>query len=177
MGRLLSVRHGQTDYNIQRRYTGQTEISLNQEGLQEAEALAEKLMEYPISMIYCSPMIRTRQTISPYLQKKDVKISYRDELKEINMGVYSGYTVDEVRVKYPEMFAAHRPEGAENREQVEGRLFPLIDEIIKKHRDDTILIVAHGYIQRCIFDYFMKPSDEEFLAFRTGNCVITEYEM
>lgn len=175
MGLLLSLRHGQTNYNLEQRYTGQTDITLNETGMQEARDLAERLEKYPIDVIYCSPMIRTKQTIAPYLEKHPTKIIYRKELMEICMGCYQGHTFSEVKELFPEMYAANRALGSESHEQVWARLFPLLDEIKETHQDETVLVVTHGFIQRCIYKHFKNPDEETYQKFRALNCLITEY--
>ena len=62
MGRLIVVRHGETAYNAEGRYTGRTDIGLNEEGCMQAKILAEKLKTVPIDIIISSTLKRARET-------------------------------------------------------------------------------------------------------------------
>lgn len=62
MGKLIVIRHGETDYNVQKRYAGRTDVKLNGNGVCQAKAAAESLKQYPVDIIMSSPLKQALQT-------------------------------------------------------------------------------------------------------------------
>ena len=152
MTTFVLLRHGQTDWNILRRYQGLTDIPLNYTGEQQAHIANEKLRSFHFDAVYCSDMDRAKTTarialegIFPYEQ-----VLFDRRLRERSFGTYEGgpYDTDKLPEKYrimmdadPENFSF--PEG-ESLMDVEKRIRPFYDEIRKKHPNECVLLVAHG---------------------------------
>ena len=101
---LYVTRHGETDYNVQKRYTGSTDIPLNAKGIYQAEELANKLSDIKFDIIVSSPLLRAKQTAEIIQKSYDVPIDIINEFSEINVGVYEGLTREEAQMKYPEVW-------------------------------------------------------------------------
>ena len=100
MGKLILVRHGQTEMNAQNLYFGKLNPSLNDLGISQAYQAKEKLLNIDYDNIYSSPLERARQTaeICNYLDKD---IIFDSNLEEINFGIFEGLNFKGISEKYP----------------------------------------------------------------------------
>ena len=100
MGKLILVRHGQTEMNAQKLYFGKLNPPLNDLGICQAYEAKNKLLNIDYDNIYSSPLERARQTakICNYLNKD---IIFDSNLEEINFGIFEGLTFKEIAEKYP----------------------------------------------------------------------------
>src|SRR5437762_12807356 len=98
---LIAVRHGETEWNVQRREMGQLESSLTQRGIQQAEAIGRRLSGISFHALYSSDLGRAVQTaeIIAAVCQKDVRLD--SGLRERHMGILQGLTWEEIRTKFP----------------------------------------------------------------------------
>ena len=94
---ILLVRHGETEWNKERRYQGQVDIPLSIIGKQQAALVAESLEGRKIDVIYASDLKRAWQTASAITQKNGLDISSEPRLREMGFGVLEGLTWDEAQ--------------------------------------------------------------------------------
>lgn len=161
MTRLYLVRHGQTTFNAERRIQGQMESQLTEGGERQAIKLHDKLKNVHFSSLYVSPMIRTRKTAELLTEGWGLLPVYRDELKEILMGDWQGMLVSEIEEKFPtelEVFW-HHPEDfsrptCETYAQVRERAALLMEELVKTHPGENVLVVTHGALLKTLYTYF-----------------------
>ncbi len=166
--RLLLVRHGLSSFNRERRIQGRNDLStLTTEGQRQASKIGKVLSNLPINTIYSSPLKRAASTTVNILAEysKELKPIFDDGLLEIELGPWSGMTADEVKDKFPEIYKTWRTQPEElvlSRE--DGSEFKPIQELFKQaekfierllkyhslEKDETVLIVAHNAILRCI---------------------------
>lgn len=147
---IYLIRHGETDWNRERRIQGQTDIPLNALGVRQAEALAERLKSIPFDVIYTSDLGRVVQTseIVAAAQGRDVPVVPAPELRECNYGLWEGLTRDEIAQRFPADWnawvssgAAGKPTGGEAYSNLVNRAGLLLDRI--KGEEGTILISTH----------------------------------
>lgn len=159
MTTLVLLRHGQTDWNLKHRYQGVTDIPLNALGELQARQANEYLKKFEFDAVYCSDLDRAQTTAR--LALKNIfpyeKIMFDRRLRERNFGVYEGgpYDKEYLPAEYrtsmeadPENFKF--PEG-ESLNELKMRLEPFYREILERHPDDTVLLVAHGSLLSMIF--------------------------
>ena len=152
MTTLVLLRHGETDWNLHHRYQGITDIPLNSTGEEQASQANEYMKAFHFDAVYCSDLDRAKTTAR--LALKNVfpfeEIQFDRRLRERNFGTYEGGPYDKVDLpaEYriameadPENFKF--PEG-ESLNDVKNRLEPFYREILKKHPEETVLLVAHG---------------------------------
>lgn len=164
------IRHGETNWNKEKRAQGQMESVLTTDGLRQAENLKLRLQDIPISEVYCSSSVRTRQTADVLFGGAEsdsdrLPVLYCDRLKEIHMGPWEGQLYSELQVKYPEQFHAfwHEPEnfrleGAETYEQVQQRAIARLNSILATSSARDIAIVSHGVlIKTLLCDAEQRP--------------------
>ena len=100
------VRHGQTDWNVSRRYQGQQDIPLNAEGLQQAHTLALMMKEEVFNAIYSSDLQRAMQTALILQEGRGVTLIADARLREITFGEWEGKYLDDMRATFPMRFSS-----------------------------------------------------------------------
>ncbi len=100
--KLYIMRHGQTDWNVKKKIQGCTDIELNEVGLEQARNAKEEFEKYPIDMIFCSPLKRTKKTAEIINEDKKVPVIYEERLLERYYGELEGMNPEE----HEEMFSA-----------------------------------------------------------------------
>jgi len=149
--RLVLIRHGETDWNIQKRYQGRSDTELNETGINQVQQLAQGLKEEKIEVIYTSDLTRAYQTAVIIADGRKIPIHKLPGLRECSFGIWEGKTYEEMQEQLPEEVARIKGDpvteirtGGENREQLSTRVTTAIQQIIAQHPNQTVLIVAHG---------------------------------
>ena len=148
--RLILVRHGETEWNRQSRIVGHTEIPLNEMGRKQAALLAHALRDEKPSVIYASPLQRTRETAAEISRVLGVQVQFDDALKEIAAGDIDGLTFEEVAENHSDFFKhwmrgdpSLRLPGGESFTDLRNRTWPLLQRIVSEHTDGDVIIVSH----------------------------------
>jgi broad specificity phosphatase PhoE len=149
--RLILVRHGQTDWNVEGRYQGQADRPLNVTGRGQARALAELLIGAGVHAIYSSDLQRARQTAEVIARRIGVEPALDPRLREINQGVWEGLLLSEIIARYPREWAERerdplhsRPPGGESIADVAARIWAAVADIAQRHPEGPVLVVSHG---------------------------------
>lgn len=182
---LYVVRHGETQFNVEKRYAGQTDVPLNERGIEQAKELAKKLAEEPFDLIVTSSLLRARMTAEQVAEyHKDIPLIVMDEFREVCVGVYEGLTREEVQDRYPELWARKctrqlddAPTGGETTRQVDSRVAKGLGVLKEKYPDKRILLVCHGFVSRTINRQMKGLSFEEMHEFSLGNCEVVTYQV
>ncbi|AZR74646.1 alpha-ribazole phosphatase [Anoxybacter fermentans] len=150
---LILVRHGHTEANHKRVFQGWLDLSLSEKGRKQAIRLREELKNYQFEKIYVSPLKRALETAEIIKEglKTPSEIVKAGALKEMNFGFWEGLSSDEIQARYPEDFQNWlknwqrvRVPGGESAIQMFERVRNWVDKILKKHDEDTtLLIVSH----------------------------------
>lgn len=158
---LHLVRHGQTRWNAERRIQGQLDSELDEAGRAQARALAPTLDALDIGAVYCSSSGRTRETLALALTHPPTDIVYRDELREIRLGVWQGRLWDDVERESPAMVESLRGvrsdfavDGAESYVELRSRGVAAIERIITERAADTVLVVSHGALLKSVLAHY-----------------------
>jgi len=151
MTQLCLVRHGQTDWNLEGRYQGQSDVPLNENGLAQAETLKETLNGKTFAAIYSSDLMRAQQTAEPIAKILNLPIQVEPRLREINQGEWEGVLVDDIKARYAEIWSKRtvdpanvRPPGGETVREVATRVYAALDDIVRLFPTGQLLIVSHG---------------------------------
>tara|TARA_Y100000310_G_scaffold345709_1_gene468599 strand:+ start:2868 stop:3509 length:642 start_codon:yes stop_codon:yes gene_type:complete len=168
--KLILCRHGQTDFNIQRRYQGLAQTPLNEAGFQQAKRVAEKLKEEELDAAFSSPLKRAVQTAEEIVKPhKNLKLILRDELTELDYGHLSEKTPEEIEAENPGIWAKREENkydfdhlgGETFRNADEKRVKPLLKEFQEKYSSRTILAVSHGGVGRLILGNLLGLEPKE----------------
>jgi len=151
MTRLCLVRHGQTDWNLEGRYQGQSDVPLNENGQAEAKSLIEQLDGNIFSAVYSSDLIRARQTAEGIADHVGLTVRIEPRLREINQGEWEGVLVEDIKARYEEIWSQRtedpanvRPPGGETVREVATRVYAALDDIAHIFPNGQVLIVSHG---------------------------------
>jgi broad specificity phosphatase PhoE len=166
--RLIFIRHAQSTGNFEGRLQGHAEFDLSDAGRLQAEKLYARLgnEELVPTHVYSSPLRRTADTAKLATRSWPVSIEYRDDLREHDIGVFSGLTWDEIAEKYPDMAESYHTsrnwdvvEGAEKEAERHARGLRVIETTIKRHsNDDVVMLFTHGGILQHIVAALMGTS-------------------
>lgn len=159
MTRLLIVRHGETEWNVEGRIQGHTNSNLSKRGVAQARALAQRLARWKIDAVYSSDLTRAMDTIAAAAKAHKLSAQPRAALREKGFGDWEGRTVAEVSEGYPELWKRYHVErelntpipGGESWTQVQTRILGVLHEILETNPEDaTVVIVGHGAALRPI---------------------------
>lgn len=151
MTKLCLVRHGQTDWNLEGRYQGQSDIPLNENGRAQARTLALQLQGQPFGAVYTSDLERARETAGIIAAPLRLPITTDIRLREINQGEWEGRLVEIIKARYADLWqqrsvdpASVRPPGGETVGEVAARVHAALDDIACIQPNASVLIVSHG---------------------------------
>jgi broad specificity phosphatase PhoE len=150
---IYLARHGQTDWNVERRMMGQTDIPLNEFGRTQAQTLGKKISGLKIDHIFSSDLLRTKETAEIVNKFINVDISLDKRLREINYGNIIGKVITEVSDECWNQFNAHPEQmNAESIEDVYNRIKDFFEDLAKRNLTN-VLIVTHGGPMRMMMYY------------------------
>lgn len=165
MTRLILVRHGETDWNIQDRIQGGMDIPLNEQGRKQAEIIASELFNIKIDVIYSSTLSRAYETARIISKIKKLKIKKENLLNEIHQGVWQGLLVKQARQRYKKTYsiwesnpAKTKPPQGESIQDVYNRIVEAMERIVEKYRNKTICIVSHKVVIALIKVHFLNQN-------------------
>ena len=157
--RIIVTRHGQTDWNQQRKLQGDLDIELNETGRDQAEQLRQALAEENIGVIYTSDLQRAQETAHIVNEHFDVPVFVDHRLNEFDWGVFKG-TTKYHRDEHPELSPLWQEVNTniETTQRHKGDYFPhyqrdihqALTDITDFHDGQTILLVTHGFAKRVI---------------------------
>ena len=180
---LLLVRHGETDWNRDRRLQGHADPELNGEGLRQADELARSLAVEPPAAVYASDLRRARRTAEVVAERLGLPVATDARLREIDVGEWSGLHVHEVAERFPAGYTrwreltGHGWERGETYDELGARVLAALSEIAARHPGETVLVVTHGGPIRAVAAAAAGVGYAE--ARRTtpvvANCVVTRF--
>jgi len=155
---VVLVRHGQTEWNRVERFRGQADVPLDETGLAQAEATAQRIAaEWRPVAVYSSPLSRAVKTAEAIARHFGLPVQTHGGLTDIDYGQWQGLTPDEARTRWPEMVDAwyRTPEaaqipGGEVLDQLRFRTVVAVRELVARHRGETIVLVGHTVVNRAI---------------------------
>jgi probable phosphoglycerate mutase len=146
---LWLLRHGATEWALNGRHTGSTDLPLLPQGEAEAQALAPVLAQQRFEAVYSSPLQRARRTCE--LAGLGAQAQIEPDLREWDYGRYEGITTAEIRREVPGWTVFSHPcPGGESLEQVQQRCEGLIGRLAAQHPGGRVALFAHGHILCCL---------------------------
>ncbi len=181
MGRLYLVRHGETEWNVEGRLTGHTDVGLSERGQRQAQAVARRLDGISFHAAYSSDLNRTAETARIILaQHQEVTLTATSQLRERHYGVFEGLTAAERQTRYPDMFAASlsndldfAPTDGETLGQVGARMAAFVADLRERHLEETVLIAGHGGALRATLPALLDLPLEALWRLAMDNCSLS----
>ena len=148
---LIAVRHGETEWNLERREMGQLDSPLTVRGFQQAEALGRRLNGLKIDLLYSSDLgraLRTAEVIGAMCAKP---VQVERGLRERHMGLFQGLTWQEMGAQFPQERDAYERTGfydavprGETAQERQNRSVRVLTEIAERHPNEAVAVVTHG---------------------------------
>jgi glucosyl-3-phosphoglycerate phosphatase len=143
--RLVAWRHGQTTFNVERRFQGQTDVPLNALGREQAAMAARYLAALRPDAIFSSDLSRASQTAGYLARLTGLDVQLDKDLRERHGGSWEGMTADEIRARYPTLVESWNPPDGESARAVADRASAALERIADTLADgQTAVVVAHG---------------------------------
>lgn len=155
--RIYLLRHGEVAGAGTPRYNGQADVALTEHGLDQYHALKERFAGMPLSACYTSDLSRCLRGAEVLASQFGLAPVRKRELRELHIGIWQGMSWTEIQASYPGQWQArlndlvnYRVPQGENLVDLNGRVMPVIGEIVAKHQGEDVLVVAHGGVNRVI---------------------------
>ncbi|PCJ26393.1 MAG: hypothetical protein COA96_05155 [SAR86 cluster bacterium] len=168
---LHLIRHGQTNWNEERRVQGQSESTLTERGIQQAKQLGERITHLKFDQVFCSSSVRTRQTADHVFANRNFNIEYLDSLREIFLGSWEGHLYDDIADREPD---SHRHfweqphlfnvEGAETFFDLQNRAVKAVSKMATDFNQKKIAIVSHGALIKSFLSHVEGRAMENLWA-------------
>jgi probable phosphoglycerate mutase len=183
MSKVFFVRHGETDWNLQRRYQGSSDIALNSNGRTQANKLAPILAQKTISHVYCSDLSRVIETANLAGIPRD-ELILEPRMREIHFGKFEGLTHAEVAETYPDELQIWEDDrennvhGGEKMSDVVARVGAFYEHLRDDYIDgEHILCFAHGGTIAIFLAIAMGVHPEKWWQFLLENTALTEINL
>ena len=186
MTKLLLIRHGFSSGNKEKRFSGQMDLPLSEEGLRQAHLACEYILNnYQVGALYASDLVRAVDTVEPLSKKLGLPIQIHRTLRELDEGNWQGMKMTEVEEKFPEEYAyykanlgLHQFDGGECYTTMLERLLPTINQIVADNPDKIVAIGTHGAVIRGLLSVWQGVPLERLLDVpRVPNGTITEVDI
>jgi broad specificity phosphatase PhoE len=146
---ILLARHGQSDWNATRRWQGHADRPLTEKGRAQARALAARLEHIELDAVYSSDLRRASETAAEVARAQGLQVVEYPELREVDVGSWSGLTREEAEARFPVGFARWRDgypgwDDGESYQAMTDRVLGTIHGIACAHQAGRVLVVSHG---------------------------------
>lgn len=182
MTKIIFVRHGETVWNLERRYQGQLDSPLSPGGLMQAQEVGKALSKRKLGAIYSSDLGRALLTAESIAKHHPLNPITDVRLREMSFGVWEGLTRDEITARFPELFYARYQDSVESRvpggelpSEVVARFQDFLADTIIKHENETVVIVSHGGALRAIIATLLHIPLEKSYCIRQSNAGLSEF--
>jgi len=178
------VRHGETLYNVQSRFTGQTDIPLSALGERQAAALGKRLAAEPLAAIAASDLQRARVTAQAITRYHELPVQEDADLREMTFGAWEGSTYDEIVARDADLVqrwlsdpTIYAPPGGETVIQLRDRVVRALERWQTRCPETTILWAVHGGVIEVLLCHLLGVDLKLRWQFRHENASITEIEL
>jgi 2,3-bisphosphoglycerate-dependent phosphoglycerate mutase len=189
MTRLILLRHGESQWNLENRFTGWVDVPLSPRGIQEAKDAGEKLRSFTFDRAFTSVLSRANETLRLVLEtigQTGIPVEKDKALNERMYGELQGLNKDETAKKYGEAQVKIwrrsydvRPPGGESLKDTADRVLPYYERTIKPYllKGNTILVAAHGNSLRALIMELEQLSREQVLELNIPTGAPLLYEL
>jgi len=162
---IFLVRHGQTTWNLEKRWQGSKNSDLTQLGINQINHSKISLEKYSINHAFVSPAKRALDSMNILLSHRKIEPVVLDDLREITLGAWEGKTQDEVAKLNPTQYFNYwnKPDlfflpNAESYEELQTRVINVLDHLFKTYEGSNILVVSHGVSIKVALAYYSNVS-------------------
>ena len=177
--RVLAIRHGETDWNVERRIQGQLDVPLNATGRWQVDRLALAVADEGIAAVYASDLLRAFETAQAVARGSGQAIVTDVGLRERGFGAFEGLSYAEISQRWPEQSQRWRrrdPEfgapGGETLNQFYARSVATAARLAALHPGQTIALVSHGGVMDCLYRAASRVELDAPRSWQLGNASI-----
>jgi broad specificity phosphatase PhoE len=182
--RVLLARHGETVFNVEGRWQGQSDSALTERGLAQARQLAAALGDEPVATVYSSDLGRSMDTALQVAVAHGLSVEPEPRLREIDVGEWAGLTRADLDARYGHLREAWatrpwtlRLPGGETLLEAQTRVLEFFTERMPRHLGQTVAVITHGAIGQAILVHGMGRSIHDlWLKERLDNCQISRLD-
>ncbi len=176
---IYITRHGQTNWNVQKKVMGRCDEPLNNTGINQAIETKNNLSNIDIDLIICSPLLRAKQTANVINENRNIPIVYDDRIIERDFGEFEGMQTSDFDFNgYWDYYKNEQYQQAENIQMFFERIYNFLNDIVKKYNGKNVLIVAHGGVSipvACFFNENIPTGSLVEAGLVLGNCQVATY--
>jgi broad specificity phosphatase PhoE len=183
MTQIILVRHGRTPWNKDKIFRGTYDIPHDEVGQEEARLVGEWLKNETIHAAYCSPLSRARDTAAAVARHHGLEVKDLAGLIDLNYGDWQGIPLAEVKVKYADLYrrwetAPHtvRFPNGETLDEVRTRTLAAVDEVLKAHSDQVVLLAAHRVVNKVLIAAFIGLDNSHFWRIGQDTTAINRFQ-
>ncbi|OGO24912.1 MAG: hypothetical protein A2144_13400 [Chloroflexi bacterium RBG_16_50_9] len=180
MSEVILARHGETDWNAAEIFRGRFDVALNETGEKQAESLGKYLSKIDINAIYSSPLKRALKTAEAIASYHSLGVHVARGLIDFDFGEWQGLSHNEVRERYPELYARwlDHPEqvvmpGGEGLEDVKRRVMAVAHRVIGTLRGGVAVLVSHRVVNKVLICAMLGLDNSHFWNVRMDACGLT----
>ncbi|MGF6906124.1 histidine phosphatase family protein [Fusobacterium sp. PH5-44] len=184
--KLYLVRHGETVWNVEKRFQGKSDSPLTQKGILQAKLLSDYLKNENFNAFYSSPAKRAMDTANMIIGNRNQNLNIINDFAEISIGDMEGVESHIFKEKYPELFynfffdpEKYNPKliNGESFKELENRVKIGLNNLTHKHKEhEKILLVSHGGTLRTLFNLISPKKDKELCIIANTSVSIVEYK-
>ena len=183
MVRIMLVRHGETDWNRKEIFRGRIDVELNDNGREQAKALAEAVSTSHVDAAYSSPLSRSLETAKHIAEAHGLDVKIAHGFTDLHYGQWQGLEHRAVKEKFPELYQTwHKSPhliqfpGGESLDDVLQRSLKELKNIIAAHENQTVLIASHRVVNKVLLCGIMRLNNSYFWRIRQSNCCLNIFE-
>ncbi|HLC84335.1 MAG TPA: histidine phosphatase family protein [Candidatus Nanoarchaeia archaeon] len=174
--RLILVRHGETDYNVQKLNQGWADSKLTEKGIEQARAVGQRLKDEKVDVAYFSDLLRTRESAEEILKIIKLPTQVLQWLRERNLGEFEHKALGSMKVfvqTHGLDLLSLKPKGGESILEFRERVKQGFDTLSKKEKGRTVLLITHGGVIAQLLLHVLKIDDKEYDHYHPENCALT----
>jgi len=183
MATVILVRHGETEWNRREIFRGRADVELNQRGREQAKALGVALEGRSLDAVYSSPLSRAVETAEAIAEPHGMAVEIEDGFVDFDYGIWQGLAHDEVRQRYPGVYQdwidrphTVRMDDGESLRMVRRRAMQALMNVVDRHRDETVVIVAHRVVNKVVLCAVLELDNSHFWRIRQDTCALNVFE-
>jgi broad specificity phosphatase PhoE len=182
--RILLARHGETVFNVEGRWQGQSDSPLTDRGVAQARELARALQADDVAAVFTSDLGRAMTTAQEVAKPHGLAVIPDRRLREINVGMWTGKNGAEIDAEFPGARAQwtyapamHHHPGGETLAQVQARALDFVAEAMPDYLGRTVVVIGHGAAnQTLLIEAVGRPVTDLWMKERIDNCQISRLE-
>jgi broad specificity phosphatase PhoE len=179
---ILLIRHGETAWNTADIFRGRVPIGLSEDGLKQAEKLAQYLNQKKINAVFCSPLKRALETAESVARLHQLSAQPVEGLTDLDFGKWEGQSLEIVKTQYKEIYELWRerpdlakiPDG-ESLQEARQRSLLALNKIIADCKQGTVVIVTHRVITKLLECALLGLDDSHFWNIEQDTCGVTTF--